>query len=55
MKRRDFLKLGMLGTTGALLGWEGVAGAAAEGIGAFHLSRHPYTAPWAGRDSRSPS
>jgi predicted aldo/keto reductase-like oxidoreductase len=28
MKRRDFLKLGVIGTTGALLGWEGLAGAA---------------------------
>ena len=28
MKRRDFLRLGMLGTTSALLGWEGLAGAA---------------------------
>ncbi|HEX7539739.1 MAG TPA: hypothetical protein VF358_05510, partial [Syntrophales bacterium] len=28
MNRREFLRLGMLGTTGALLGWEGLAGAA---------------------------
>jgi predicted aldo/keto reductase-like oxidoreductase len=27
MKRRDFLKLGVLGTTSALIGWEGLAGA----------------------------
>jgi predicted aldo/keto reductase-like oxidoreductase len=28
MNRRDFLRLGMIGSTSALLGWEGVAGAA---------------------------
>ncbi len=27
MKRRDFLKLGVLGTTSALIGWKGLAGA----------------------------
>lgn len=35
MKRRDFLKLGMLGTTGALLGWDGPAGAAQKASGVF--------------------
>jgi predicted aldo/keto reductase-like oxidoreductase len=35
MKRRDFLKLGVLGTTGAMLGWEGVAGAAQKASGPF--------------------
>jgi predicted aldo/keto reductase-like oxidoreductase len=33
MKRRDFLKLGMLGTTSALLGWEGLADAAQQAAG----------------------
>ncbi|MCX5835041.1 MAG: aldo/keto reductase [Deltaproteobacteria bacterium] len=28
MNRRDFLRLGMIGSTSALLGWEGIAGAA---------------------------
>jgi len=28
MNRRDFLRLGMIGSTSALLGWEGMAGAA---------------------------
>ena len=31
MNRREFLRLGMLGTTGALLGWEGLASGAAAG------------------------
>jgi predicted aldo/keto reductase-like oxidoreductase len=35
MKRRDFLKLGVLGTTGALLGWDGPAGAAQKASGPF--------------------
>lgn len=35
MKRRDFLKLGMLGTTGALLGWDGPAAAAQKAAGPF--------------------
>jgi len=35
MKRRDFLKLGVLGTTGALLGWDGPAGAAQQASGPF--------------------
>jgi predicted aldo/keto reductase-like oxidoreductase len=35
MKRRDFLRLGVLGTTGALLGWEGLAGAAQKASGPF--------------------
>jgi hypothetical protein len=35
MKRRDFLKLGMLGTTGAILGWDGLAGAAQKAAGPF--------------------
>jgi uncharacterized protein len=33
MRRRDFLKLGVLGTGGALLGWEGLAGAAQQAAG----------------------
>jgi uncharacterized protein len=33
MKRRDFLKLGMLGSTSALLGWEGLAEAAQQTAG----------------------
>ena len=33
MKRRDFLKFGLLGTTSALLGWEGLAGAAQQAAG----------------------
>jgi hypothetical protein len=39
MKRRDFLKLGMLGTTSALLGWEGLADAAQQAAGG------PFTFP----------
>ena len=35
MKRRDFLKLGMLGTTGAILGWDDLAGAAQKASGPF--------------------
>jgi len=35
MKRRDFLKLGMLGTSGAILGWDGLAGAAQKTAGPF--------------------
>ena len=53
MKRRDFLKLGVIGTTGALLGWEGLAGRQkARGLYPFPP---PYTGPWAVRGSRSPS
>jgi len=33
MKRRDFLKLGVLGTGGALLGWDGLADAAQQAAG----------------------
>lgn len=33
MRRRDFLKLGVLGTGGALLGWEGLAEAAQQAAG----------------------
>ncbi len=40
MKRRDFLKLGVLGTTGALLGWDGLAGAAQKASGPL-----PFPAP----------
>ena len=40
MKRRDFLKLGMLGTTGAILGWDGLAGAAQTAAGPL-----PFPAP----------
>jgi predicted aldo/keto reductase-like oxidoreductase len=35
MKRRDFLKLSVLGTTGAILGWDGPAGAAQKAAGPF--------------------
>jgi uncharacterized protein len=35
MKRRDFLKLGVLGATGAILGWDGPAGAAQKASGPF--------------------
>ena len=40
MRRRDFLKLGMLGTTGAILGWDGLAGAAQKASGPL-----PFPAP----------
>jgi predicted aldo/keto reductase-like oxidoreductase len=40
MKRRDFLKLGMLGTTGVILGWDGPAGAAQKAAGPL-----PFPAP----------
>ena len=33
MKRRDFLRLGVLGTTSALIGWEGLAEAAQQASG----------------------
>jgi predicted aldo/keto reductase-like oxidoreductase len=39
MNRREFLRLGMLGTTGALLGWEGLAEAAQQTAGG------PFTFP----------
>jgi predicted aldo/keto reductase-like oxidoreductase len=39
MKRRDFLKLGVLATSGALLGWEGLAEAAG---GPFHFPAPVY-------------
>ena len=40
MKRRDFLKLGVIGTTGALLGRDGLAGAAQKASGPL-----PFPAP----------
>jgi len=42
MKRRDFLKLGVLGTGGALLGWDGLADAAQQAAGGRSASRAVY-------------
>jgi uncharacterized protein len=41
MKRRDFLKLGVLGTTSALVGWEGLAEAAQQASGGASASAFP--------------
>ena len=40
---------------GALLGWDGLAGAAQKAAGALYAFPPPSIGPWDVRDSRSPS